>query len=94
MSKSIGRGSTGVPCSAKGSSSPSRQQSGNTRCRDGKETAHDKLPWSFAGEDETKETGKSFITPELAEIHLPAQGGENTSSGRLQVAVRCREGKE
>ena len=37
---------------------------------------------------------KSFITPELAEIHLPAQGGENTSSGRLQVAVQRGEGVE
>ena len=62
--------------------------------RDGEETVHDKLPWSLAGEEETRETEKSFITPELAEIHLPAQGGENTSSGRLQVAVQRGEGVE
>ena len=54
---------------------------------DGKETVHDKLQWSLAGEEEKRETEMSFITSELAVIHLLAQGGEDISSLSLQVAV-------
>ena len=62
--------------------------------RDGEETVYDKRLWSLAGKEETRETEKSFIAPELAEIHLPAQGGEDTSSWRLQMAVQGGEGVE
>ena len=45
------------------------------------------LQWSLAGVEERRETEVSSITSELAGLSLPAQGGEDTSSLRLQVAV-------
>ena len=44
--------------------------------------------------EEKRETEMSFSTSELAVLPLPAQGGDDTSSLRLQVAVGGGEGVE